>query len=96
MTIAHLEEVLERRTEEVDDHDVVLSLFARIENPGNSWTAHEALVYLRFVSEGAVFRDCRLNLDRDLFARNVVDAIENGTYDEGGGVRTWWGSRRGK
>lgn len=83
MTVAHLEEVLERRPEEVDDHDVVFSLFARVEDPRDSWTAHEALVYLRFVSERAVFRNCGLDFDGDLLAGDVVDAIKDGSCDEG-------------
>ena len=78
MAVTHLEEVLEGRAEEIDDHDVVLSLLSRIEDPRHAWAAHETLVYLGLVSEGAMFRDGRFNLDSNLLPRDVVHAIKYG------------------
>ncbi len=78
VAVAPLEEVLERRPEEVDDHDVVVALPSRPHNPRDARATHECLVYLRLLLQRTVLRDCGFELDGDLLARDGVHAEEHG------------------
>lgn len=82
MSIADLEEIFQRGTEEIDDHDVVVALLARVHNPGHAWTAHEGLVDFGLLAEGRREgpRYRWLELDCDFFARYGVNAEEDGAY----------------
>lgn len=80
MSVADLEEILQGGAEEIDDHDVVVALFAGVHDPGHAETAHEGLVDLGFLAEGG--REGAgngwLELDSDFFARYGVHAEEDG------------------
>ena len=77
MPVAHPEEVLERRPEEVDDHDVVVALTARPVDPGHARAAHESLVNLGLLLERRGFGNGRLELDGDFLSGDGVDALED-------------------
>jgi hypothetical protein len=93
MAIAHLEEVLERRAQQVDDHDVVVALTAGPHYPGNARATHESLVYLRFLLQRTVLGNGRLEFYRDFLPCNGVYTEEDLAC---GGVRTraWRGLTR--
>lgn len=83
MTVTHLEEVFERGAHEVDDHDIVVALFAGPHDPGNAGAAHERLVYPGLLLERAVSCDGGLDLDGDLLTGDGMDAEEDGACGAG-------------
>ena len=44
MTITHLEQVLQRRAKEINNHNIVITLSPRPHDPWYSGAAHESLV----------------------------------------------------
>ena len=46
IAVTHAKEVFKRRTEQVNDHDVVIALSARVHDPGDAGTTHKSLVDL--------------------------------------------------
>jgi len=64
--VAHLEEVLQRGTKEVKDHNIEIPVFSRPHNPWYTGRAREGLVYLGFLSDWTVAGDGRLEFDSDL------------------------------
>mmetsp|Transcript_22320 Transcript_22320/g.46874 ORF Transcript_22320/g.46874 Transcript_22320/m.46874 type:complete len:427 (-) Transcript_22320:824-2104(-) len=83
--VAKVEEVFERGTQQVHDHDVVVPLDAVPPHHGDPDAPLEDLVQLRLVEELRVLRPDRLQLDGDLISRlNVrsqVDVPERPTAD---------------
>ena len=79
MPVTHAEQVLERRTQQVDDHDVVVALLAGPVDPGDTRAAHEGLVDLALLLERRGFCNGRLELDGHLFACDGVNALEDGS-----------------
>ena len=79
MPVAHAEEVLERRPEEVDDHDVVVALLGRPVDPWDTGTTHECLVDFALLLERRRLCNGRLELDGDFFACDGVYALEDGS-----------------
>ena len=46
MFVAHLEQVLERGSKKVKDHDIEVPMLSRPHDPGYTGRARESLVYL--------------------------------------------------
>lgn len=72
--VAEVEQILERRTKQVDDHGIVVTLLTVPSNKRNSDAASQSLVDFGFVFELRVFSLDGLELDGNLFARDDVDA----------------------
>ena len=77
--IAHPEEVLERGPEEVDDHDVVVSLLAGPVDPRDTGATHEGLVDLALLLERRRLGNSRLEFDGHLLAGDGMQALEDST-----------------
>lgn len=82
MTITHFEEILKRRPQEINDHNIIVPLPARPHNPWHTGASHERLVDLGFLAKRAVVVFCkgRLELDCNLLACDGVHSQKNGTY----------------
>ena len=78
--VAHAEEVLERGTEEVDDHDVVVALLSGPVYPGDARAAHESLVDLALLLERRGLGYCGFELDGDFLTGDGVHALVDGTW----------------
>lgn len=89
MAIAHFEEILKRRSQEINDHNVVVTLSARPHNPWYACASHKGFVNLGFLSKRTVVVFCigRLKLDSNLLSRDCVDPEKNCAY---GGVSCVW------
>ncbi|KAI3487940.1 hypothetical protein L1887_48023 [Cichorium endivia] len=74
LSVAEVEEVLEGRAEEVDDHGVVVALLAVPADEGDADTACEGLVDLGLILELRVLGLDGLELDGDLLTGDDVDA----------------------
>ena len=83
MSVADLEEILQGGAEEINDHDIIVALFAGVHDPGHAWTTHERLVDFGFLAE----RGCEgagngwLELDSDFFSGYGVHTEEDGAYE---------------
>lgn len=80
MSVADLEEILQGRAEEIDDHDVIVALLSGVHNPWHAWTTHERLVDFGFLAKGGCERagNSWLELDSDFFSGYGVHAEEDG------------------
>ena len=80
MSVADLEEILQGGPKEINDHDVVVALFARVHDPGHAWASHERLVNLGLLAKGGREGtwDGGLELDCDFFSGYGVHAEEDG------------------
>lgn len=80
MFVADLEEILQGGSEEIDDHDIIVALFAGVHDPGNAWATHEGLVNLGFLAKGGCEGTWNgwLEFDSDFFPSYGVHAEENG------------------
>lgn len=80
MFVADLEEILQGGSEEIDDHDIIVALFAGVHDPGNAWATHERLVNLGFLAKGGCEGTWNgwLEFDSDFFPSYGVHAEENG------------------
>lgn len=54
--VAKVEEVFERRTEQIEDHCVVIAFDSEPSHERYSYTSCESLVHFRFIFELRVFR----------------------------------------
>ena len=79
MPVAHAEEILEGGPEEVDDHDIVVSLLAGPIDPRDTGATHEGLVDLALLLERRGLGNSRLKLDGHLLAGDGVHALEDST-----------------
>lgn len=73
LSVAKVEEVLERGTEKVDDHGIVVALLTVPSDEGNTDTTGEGLVDLGLVLKLRVLSLDGLELDGNLFTRDDVD-----------------------
>ena len=73
-SVAEVEEVLQRRAEEIEDHCIVVTFCAKPTDEGNADTASEGLVDAGLVFELGVFGLDGFELDGNLFARDDVGA----------------------
>lgn len=89
LPVAEVKQVLERRSEEIHDHCIVVALRAEPPHKGDSDTARQCLVDLGLVLELGVLGFDRLELDGNLLAGNDVDSEVNVTcmLDEEGDDR---------
>ena len=74
LAVAEVEKILERGTEEIDDHGVVVALGAEPTDEGHTNAASEGLVDLGLVLELGMLGFDRLELDGDLLTRDDVDS----------------------
>ena len=74
LAVAKVEQVLERRAEQVEDHGVVVAFDAEPAHERDADAAGEGLVDLGLVLELGVLGLDGLELDGDFFARDDVDA----------------------
>ncbi|KAG5455897.1 MAG: hypothetical protein BJ554DRAFT_4522 [Olpidium bornovanus] len=72
---AEIEEVFQRRAEEVDDHRIVFALGAGPSDERYADATGQVLVHARLVHQLGVFRSNRLELDGDLLAVHNVCAF---------------------
>lgn len=66
--VAEVEEIFERRTEQIEYHRVVIAFNSEPPHERNSYTSCERLVHLGFVFELRVFRFDRFEFDCDFFS----------------------------
>ena len=81
-TVAEVEEVFEGRTEEVDDHCIIVAFCSEPSDERHANTASECLEDLRLILELGVFGFHGFELNSNLFARNDVDAKVDVTYEK--------------
>ena len=74
LAVAEVEQIFERRPEQIDDHRIIIALCSEPANERYTDSSSEGLVDLGFVLELGVLRLDRLEFDRDLLARDDVDA----------------------
>ena len=80
LPVAEVEEVLQTRTKQVEDHGVVVALGAEPANKGHADAAGERLVHLGLILELRVLRLDGLELDGDFLTRDDVDPKVDVTY----------------
>ena len=73
LAVAEVEKVLEGRSQEIEDHRVVIALGPEPSDEGNADAASEGLVNLGFVLKLRVFGLDALELDGDFLAGDDVD-----------------------
>ena len=73
LPVAEVEQVLEGRAEQIDDHGVVVALSAEPPHKGYTDTAREGLKDLGLIFELGVLGLDGLELDGDFLARDDVD-----------------------
>jgi hypothetical protein len=74
LAVAKVEQILERRPEEIQDHCVVIALGAEPPHERHADATSEGLVDLALILELGMLGLDRFELDRDLLARNNIDA----------------------
>lgn len=77
LAVAEVEEILERRTEEIKDHSVVVTLSAEPADEGNTDTTGKRLVDTGLIFELRVLGLDALKLDGNLLTRDDVSACAN-------------------
>ena len=77
LPVAEVEQVLEGRAEQIDDHGVVVALSAKPPHKGYTDTAREGLKDLGLIFELGVLGLHGLELDGDFLARDDVDTEVN-------------------
>jgi hypothetical protein len=85
LSVAEVEEILERRAEEIKDHGVIIALCAEPSHKGYTDATRESLVDLGLIFELRMLRLYWLELDGDFLARDDVDPEIDVTYSKG----TW-------
>ena len=78
--VAKVEEVLKRRTEEVEDHGIVVAFCPEPPDEGNTDTSGKGLVDLGLVLELGMLGLDGLELDGDFLTRDDVDPKVDITY----------------
>jgi len=73
-TVAEVEEILETRAEEIQDHGIVVTFGAKPAHKGNADTTSQRLVNASLVLELRVLSLDAFELDSNLFARDDVGA----------------------
>jgi hypothetical protein len=79
LSVAEVEEVFQGRSEEVEDHSIVITLGTEPADKGDADTSSEGLVDTSFIFELRVLGLDTLELDGNLFARDDVGSEVNVT-----------------
>jgi hypothetical protein len=79
LATAHIKEVFQTRTKEVNDEDVVQALLAKVVDLGDSRAVGEDAIGATFVSELGCFSFSRFEFDRDGLGVEEIRAFENDT-----------------
>ena len=74
LAVAEVEQILKRRTEQIQDHGVVVALGAKPANEGDANSAGKGLVDTGFILQLRVLSLDALELDGNLLARDDVGA----------------------
>lgn len=72
--VAKVEEIFEGRTEQIENHCVVIAFDSEPSHERDSDSSRERLVHFRFVLELRMLRLDRFEFDRDFFSRDDVDS----------------------
>ena len=83
LSVAEVEEILERRTEEIEDHGIIVALCAEPSHEWDTNTACESLVDLGLVFKLRVLGLDGLEFDSDFLAGDDVDPEIDVTYGKG-------------